>query len=408
MHKLMKIIVAFLISFLAIIQPTKSSYALDFDEILKDIQNLPVEKISFKKYEKLRAVQIFVLPKTPEELEAQMKIWKEVGVNTLILRVFHNEGDRYHFFLNSDIKKGVYFKTYKAPIIVDALAYFIPLAKKYGFKVFAWMTTRYADFKNGTLEKVIAYSPEKKTYYTAKGLNILSDEVQKYIISLYLDLSAYPIDGILLQDDLFLRFNEGFDHKSILRFKEETNLDVTPEMLFNTNGNGNGIKYNEHFWKWRKWKSKEIAKFVSNLSKEVKKINPSINIAVNLTYESITHPKGALAWLAHDINEFKNVSDYFSLMAYHRQIMDELKISLEDTLDYLDNMVEKSIEYFPEEPERVLFKIQIKDWKTNQAIDEKEIKRLIHSTKNLKKMSIAIVPYPPEIPYETVKNFFID
>ncbi len=404
----MKIIAILFISFLIIIQPTKVSQALDLEEVLRDIQNLPVEKISFKKYEKLRAVQIFVLPKTQEELESQMKIWKDVGVNTLILRVFHNEGDRYHFFINNDTKKGVYFKTDKAPIIVDALGYFLPLAKKYGFKVFAWMTTRYADFKNGALEKVIAYSPEKKTYYTAKGLNILSSHVQKYIISIFLDLSAYPIDGILFQDDLFLRFNEGFDHKSIIRFKEETNLDATPEKLFIINGNGNGIKYSDYFWEWRKWKSKEIAKFVNNLSKEVKKINPSINIAVNLTYESITHPKGALAWLAHDINEFKNVSDYFSLMAYHRQIMDELKISLEDAYDYLDNMIEKSINFFPEEPERVLFKIQIKDWKTNQAIEEKEIERLISNTKNLKKLSIAIVPYPPDIPYEVVKELFID
>jgi len=404
----MKIISVFLISFLAIIQSTKVSQALDLEEVLREIQDLPVEKISFKKYEKLRAVQIFVLPKTLEELEEKMKTWKEIGINTLILRVFHNKGDRYHFYLNSDKEKGVYFTTDKAPIIVDALGYFLPLAKKYGFKVFAWMTTRYADFKNGSLEKVIAYSLEKKTYYTAKGLNILSSDVQQYIISIFLDLSAHPIDGILLQDDLFLRFNEGFNHNSILRFKEETNLDATPEKLYNTNGNSNRIGYTELFWEWRKWKSKEIAKFVGNLSKEVKKINPSINIAVNLTYESITHPKGALAWLAHDINELKNISDYFSLMAYHRQIMDELKISLEDALDYLNNMVEKSIEHFPEEPERVLFKIQIKDWKTNRAIDEKEIKRLIYSTKNLKMMSVAIVPYPPEIPYEAVKEFFFD
>lgn len=398
-----------LILFVIFITSTnKLCHSLDIEEILKDIKDLPIEKITFerKDYEKLKAIQIFVLPKTSEELEKQMKLWKANGVNTLILRVFHNEGDRYHFFLNSDIKKGVYFKTNKAPIIVDALGYFLPIAKNYNFKVFAWMTTRYTDFKNGELEKVIAYSPFKKQFYNAKGINILSSNVQNYIKSLFDDLANYPIDGILFQDDLFLRYNEGLDEKSISRFNSEKGKNLKPENMFIINDNGNTVKYTDDFWEWRRWKSKEIAKFVDLLGKSIKKINPSVKIAVNLTYEAITHPNGALAWLAHDINELKNVSDYFSLMAYHRQIMDELKISLEDSYDYLARMVEKCIELFPDEPERVLFKIQIKDWKTNLAIDDIEIKELLKHTKNINKLSIAIVPYPPEASNEIIKILF--
>lgn len=398
-----------LVSFILLLQIFSVNYlfGLELEQILEEIKNLPIEKINFNlsEKEKLKAIQIFVLPKTQKELEEQMITWKNSGINTLILRVFHNEGDRYHFFIESPLKKGVYFKTKHAPVISDTLGYFIPLAKSYGFKVYAWMTTRYADFNND-LEKVVAYSPNKKIYYNAKGINILSENVQQYLNSLFADLANYPVDGILLQDDLFLRYNEGLDKDTFSKFKHETGINVSPQKLYITNGEENHIKYSEEFWIWRGWKSKKIAEFVGNLKKNLKKINPSLNIVVNLTYEAISHPKGALAWLAHDIEQLKNVSDYFSLMAYHRQIMEELKIDRETSFLYLADMVKKCIQKFPEEPQRILFKLQIKDWKTNEPITDAELLELIKYTRDIDKLSIAIVPYPPEPSPKILKSFF--
>lgn len=398
-----------LVSFILLLQIFSVNYlfGLELEQILEEIKNLPIEKINFNlsEKEKLKAIQIFVLPKTQKELEEQMITWKNSGINTLILRVFHNEGDRYHFFIESPLKKGVYFKTKHAPVISDTLGYFIPLAKSYGFKVYAWMTTRYADF-NDDLEKVVAYSPNKKIYYNAKGINILSENVQQYLNSLFADLANYPVDGILLQDDLFLRYNEGLDKDTFSKFKHETGINVSPQKLYITNGEENHIKYSEEFWIWREWKSKKIAEFVGDLKKNLKKTNPSLNIVVNLTYEAISHPKGALAWLAHDIEQLKNVSDYFSLMAYHRQIMEELKIDRETSFLYLADMVKKCIQKFPEEPQRILFKLQIKDWKTNEPISDAELLELIKYTKDIDKLSIAIVPYPPEPSSKILKSFF--
>ncbi len=382
-------------------------FGLELEQVLEEIKNLPIEKIKFKQFEtdKLKAIQIFVLPKTQKELEEQMIIWKNCGINTLILRVFHNEGDRYHFFIDSPLKKGVYFKTKHAPLISDTLGFFIPIAKEYGFKVYAWMTTRYADF-NGDLEKVVAYSPTKKNYYYARGINILSENVKHYLNALYTDLAEYPIDGILLQDDLFLRYNEGLDKDTFGKFKYETGLNISPQNLFLTNGDEKHVKYSEEFWIWREWKSKKIAEFIGDLRKNLKKINPSLKIVVNLTYEAISHPKGALAWLAHDIEELKNVSDYFSLMAYHRQIMEELNINKEFSFLYLADMIEKCIQKFPEDPQRILFKLQIKDWKTNEAISDRELLELMRYAKNIDKLSLALVPYPPQPSYEILKSFF--
>lgn len=405
--KFLKIILFFsFIQFLTI----NTIYGLNLEEILEDIKNLPVEKIHFdhQENEKLKAIQIFVLPKTQEELENLLIKWKENGVNTLILRVFHNEGDRYHFFIENPVKKGVYFKTKHAPIILDALDYLIPIARSYDFKIFAWMTTRYADFNNGDLEKIISYSPYKNTFSYAKGINILNDKVQQYLFSLFTDLARYPLDGILLQDDLFLRYNEGFDTDTLNQFMKETGIHITPKKLFIANGSENHVKYTEEFWQWRDWKSRKIAEFVRKLKNNINRTNSSIKIAVNLTYEAISHPKGALAWLAHDIEYLKDASDYFSLMAYHRQIMDELKIDKESSFLYLADLVEKCLQKFPKNPQKVIFKIQVKDWKTNEKISDDEIIELHNHTKNIDKLSLAIVPYPPEPSNKVLKLFFKD
>lgn len=389
----------------------KSSQAIELEEVLSDIKSLPVEKITIKKHyeddiKKIRAIQIFVLPKTDKELEKLLKVWKENGVNTIIVRVFHNPGDRYHFYANSDLKSGVYFKTNRAPMISDALGTVLPLAHSMGIRVYAWMTTRYADYNSNELEKMIAYSVNKKSFQQARGLNIFSSEVQEYILSLFSDLAKYPIDGILLQDDLFVRYNEGFDFKTMADFQQEMGFYPNPNILFKLNGNG-AVIYNDNFWIWRKWKSQKIAKFVGKINEKIKQINPSIKLVVNLTYEAIAHPKGALAWLAHDIESLKDVSDYFSLMAYHRQIMDEINISLQDSYIYLENMITKCMELFSASPERVLFKIQIKDWKSNEPININEILNLINYAKDIKNLSIAIVPYPPEAPLQILKTIFL-
>ncbi|MCX7769872.1 MAG: family 10 glycosylhydrolase [Proteobacteria bacterium] len=395
----------FYIIFIKLLVSSNPVYGLDINQILEDIKELPIEKIQFnqEEKEKLKAIQLFVLPKTIKELEDSMDAWKEMGINTLILRVFHNEKDRYHYFKESPINKGVYFKTNHAPVISDTLGDFIPLAKSRGFKVYAWMTTRYADYNHNDLDKVISYSPFKNTFSTSKGLNILSESVQKYLFSLFSDLASYPIDGILLQDDLFLRYNEGFDNNTLNKFKNETGININPKKLYIVNDNENHVKYTDEFWILRDWKSRKIAEFVGNLRNHIKKINPNVNIAVNLTYEAISHPKGALAWLAHDLEHLKNVSDYFSLMAYHRQIMDELKIDKKSSYIYLADMIEKCLQKFPEEPQRVLFKLQIKDWKTGEKIPDDEIIELIKHTKDINKLSIAIVPYPPEPTFEILK-----
>lgn len=393
----------------------KLSFALNVDDVLKDIKSLPAVKITYShpeekitkdnfNYDKIKAVQVFVLPPDIKEVKRLFSKWQECGVNTVIIRVFHNNGDRYHSGIKTHLKEGVYFKTSASPLIYDVLQDIIPIAKSYNLKVFAWMTTRYADYGVDNLEPVVAYSLEHQKYVTTKGLNIFSLAVQKHILKIFNDLASYPIDGILLQDDLFLRFNEGFNNSTVTLFKSETGKNAKPEHFFiRLNGK---ITYTDAFWEWRQWKSKKIADFISTLNENIKTKNSSLKLMVNLTYEAVSNPKGALAWLAHDLSVLKDVSDYFSLMAYHRQIKNELKLDFIQTKQFLQTMINQCLTVLPDAPQRFLFKIQVKDWDSNEPIEETELRSILSSATGIENLSLAVVPYPPDLTVSLLKELF--
>lgn len=393
------------------------AFSLTAEEVLNDIKNIPSvkiivpntelqdkKKVETKNFEQIKTVQVFVLPNNKEEINDLFVKWKKSGVNTIIVRVFHNEGDRYHYGIKSSLKEGVYFKTKEAPLIYDILEDIIPTAKRHGLKVFAWMTTRYADYDNNDLDRIKSFSFSEKRVLKTKGLNIFAPSVQQYLYKLFQDLASYPVDGILLQDDLFLRHNEGFNSSTVAFYKAETEKIAKPELFFIKNGKN--ISYTDEFWVWRRWKSKKIADFVSALNKNIKSVNPNIKLIVNLTYEALSNPKGALAWLAHDLQALKDSVDYFSLMAYHRQIMEELNLDFPNVQNYLANMVNQCLATIPDSPQRFIFKLQVKDWNTNQPIDEQEIRAVITSSKGLDSLSVAVVPYPPDLSSSLLKEIF--
>ena len=67
-------------------------------------------------------------------------------MDTLILRVFQNKGDRMYQFVTPRREEGVYFKTEYAPVVDDILGKVTEIAHRNGLEIFAWMTTRYANY----------------------------------------------------------------------------------------------------------------------------------------------------------------------------------------------------------------------------------------------------------------------
>ena len=98
---------------------------------------------------KVIAAQVLLFKSsTYEELEKEMAAMKASGVNIVIVRVFHNKGDRYHGFASqSKHQTGVYFKSSVAPVIDDVLTRIIDIGHRQGLLVYAWMTGRRIGWK---------------------------------------------------------------------------------------------------------------------------------------------------------------------------------------------------------------------------------------------------------------------
>jgi hypothetical protein len=159
--------------------------------------------------EPLRGVQVLLFES--EDLEGlidEMAAIKDIGCNTVIVRVFHNRGDRFYPFADPKCDAGVYFATDHMPVVDDVLGTMIAAAKANDLAVFAWMTTRYA-VAEGDEYGLLEYDFASKTLVPAFGVNLFDDDEVTRLVGLYRDLSAYAVDGILFQDDLILKHAEG-------------------------------------------------------------------------------------------------------------------------------------------------------------------------------------------------------
>lgn len=347
----------------------------------------------------IRAIQVPIFEgHTYQEVEEEIKVLQEKGYNTLILRVFHNMGDRPYPFVSNPKLSGVYFKTAHAPVIEDILGKITEIAHKQGLKIFAWMTTRHADYGVEGEESLRckAYYFRLRSIGNCRGLDLFNEEAVAHLERIYQDLSAYPIDGILFQDDLVLRHNEGFGEAAQRLYFKEYGKVFTPDGLYaDAYPLANGkvrVRYDKDFWEWSSWKNKRLLRVAKRLMNVVKKNNPDVKFAINLMYESISNPRGALAWLSQSLDEALRADfDLYAFMVYHRQIQDELDMSYSDVIKFVTMMTKEAKKKI--HPDKVIMKIQIVDWNTSAVLPPEEIDDVLEGILKEGEINIALVPY---------------
>lgn len=353
----------------------------------------------------LRAVQVmFFEGRTYAEVESEIKALKSSGVDTVILRVFHNRGDRFHPVARQGADRGVYFSTVNAPVVDDILPSVLEIAHRNGIKVFAWMTTRYADYGIEGELACASYDLSEKEYARCKGLDLFSDAAVERLEKLFSDLAGYDIDGVLFQDDLVLRHNEGFGVAAAAAFARDTGMKLDPESLYVRGLVAGQVHYTRLFWKWSSWKNRRLVGVAEKLMHAVKRKRPEAMFAINLMYESVTNPPYALAWLSQDINEaLKADFDYYSIMAYHRQMGQELQKDGAEIRNMIARMVADAA-ITVGDPGRVLMKVQTIDWKTGQPLEDDEVVGLIREIKGVRDVSVAVVPYRSGFPFAALSG----
>jgi len=354
--------------------------------------------------------------KTFEEMEKRVKELKNAGVNTIILRVFQNRGDRMYPFVTGHREEGVYFKTEHAPVVDDLLGKLAEIVHRNGLEIFAWMTTRYANYGlEGSPEyRCMKYNFETKKMERARGFNLFHPEVLKHLENLFRDLGRTPIDGILFQDDLILKHDEDFSPEANKAFLKEFGYLPDPELFYIDPYKSEAGKYyvkgyTDRFWIWATWKNRWLMNVAKRLMEVARESNPNLQFAINLYFEAVLSDVNGMAWFSQTLSgALKNNFDYYAVMAYHRQAMKDRNTELREAIDLMAEATQKAVEVVGD-PSKVLMKVWILDWKRNGGISnelasQKEIEDVLTAILKRGKVSLAFVPYIDPFPIDSLKG----
>ncbi|MBM4277178.1 MAG: outer membrane protein assembly factor BamD [Deltaproteobacteria bacterium] len=350
------------------------------------------------------------------EVEKRIKELKDAGVDTLIFRVFQNKGDRMYKFVKARHEEGVFFKTEHAPIIDDILGKIAEIVHRHGLELFAWMTTRYATYgvEKHTGYRSRIYNFETKKMEIGRGFNLYHPDVLKRLEGLFRDLGRYPIDGILFQDDLILRHNEDFSVEANKAFLKDFGYSPHPDTFYidpykSEFGKYYVKGYTDQFWTWAKWKNRYLMDVAKRLVAAARESNPKLQFAVNLYFEAVLNDTNGVAWFSQTLEEALNKGfDYYAVMAYHRQAMKGRGIELKESIDLMAEVSQKAVRSVGDSS-RVMMKIWILDWKSNQVVGyelapQKEIEEILGKILEQGEVSLAFVPYTHQFPLHQLKG----
>jgi len=349
--------------------------------------------------------------KNLEEVEKRVRELKNAGIDTLILRVFQIKGDRIYKFVKPRHDEGVYFKTEYAPVVEDILGKIAEIAHRNGIDLFAWITTRYAGFGlEGHPEyRCKSYNFETKKMEVGRGFNLFHPNVLKRLEGLFRDLSRYPIDGILFQDDLILRHNEDFSIEANKAFLKEFGFTPHPDIFYidpykSDSGKYYVTAYTDRFWTWANWKNRWLMDVAKRLMSTAKESNPNLQFGINLYYETILNHSNAVAWFSQSLSAaLEKDFDYYAIMAYHRQTMKELNMEEKKVFDLMAEVSQKAVKLVGD-PSKVLMKVQILDWKNYEVIPQKEVEEILSGILEQGEVSLAFVPYIHQFPLHLLKE----
>jgi biofilm PGA synthesis lipoprotein PgaB len=343
--------------------------------------------------------------KKPGEIAALFEKFKTHGINTLFFRVFQNPGDAFFRVLPRHAREGVYFKTRYAPVVSDLLPVICRIAHKKGLKIYAWMNTLRATFIrcSNSCKRVFLFDIHKGRIAAGRTMSPFDTRVRRCLRGLYADLAKNPIDGILIQDDLILHYSEDMSPAAIRKFKKDSGLKkFKPERLYILGKNRDGETrlegYQDAFWKWSTWKSRQLALLLKELTQVIKHVNPKLRTGLNVNYESLLAPENALAWFSRDIPTLEKIArpDYYVVMSYQRQMQRELKKTPEVVLGDIRAMVKTAVAIIPD-PGRWIFKVQTIDWKTRHPISQKQIRKVLATIQRAAPVHHCLMPYIPQL-----------
>ncbi len=323
---------------------------------------------------------------------------KQAGVNTLVFRVFDYE----HEPLS---ECGVYFETDHAPVKRDLLKEVVEKAHKENIQVYAWMTTMDCPWILADHPEwgVVAYDWDQGKYITNASwwlrVSPFNTEHREYLTKLYADLAHYNIEGIVFQDDLYLRDNEDFSSYAQEAYSEAFGNPLSIEIMYDEYGNPTpeGVT-------WIDWKCNTLMDMCEEIMDCVHALNPDCKFMIDLYYEGVYNPETCKKWYAQDAAlAIQSGFDYLYVMSYHRFIAGDTGLTAEKAIDLLADMTKIGIGLVG--PEKLIMKVQVYDWFTEKPVEDWEIEKAYTVLIEAGCQHIAYTPHHDKIPFELVRKF---
>jgi len=248
----------------------------------------------------------------------------------------------------------------------------------------------------------------------ARGFNLFHPEVLKRLEGLFRDLGRYPIEGILLQDDLILKHDEDFSAEANKAFLKEYGYLPHPDLFYiepykSESGKYYVKAYTDRFRSWANWKNRWLVNVAKRLMASARESNPNLQFAINLYFEAVINDFNGVAWFSQTLSgALENNFDYYAIMAYHRQAMKNRNIEVKEAIGLMAEAAQKAIEAVGD-PSKVMMKVWILDWKSNEAVSyelapRKEIEEILTAILNHGEVSLAFVPYIDQFPLHSLKG----
>ena len=285
----------------------------------------------------------------------------QAGIDKVIIRSFKN----------SHPQGGLYFQNSFFNVIypyLDELAGQLA-GNRSKLDLWAWMISRkfdwtaekrYFDYKytngkngNGDGERQIV-----------KKFDLFNPDAIKKVVGVFKQLAKKPIQGILIQDDLFFRHNEGFSNWGKAHFATNTSLPFRENLVLAPD-----TPYSQN---WNRLKINQINKVLRQVISACKKVNPTIKIGMNIYYETPFFIERSEKWYSHNLREILLTGiDHIYLMSYHRQMKKEMKHNDSKNKILFKQIVESA---FAVCGDKLVVKLQLKDWETGALIPVEELR----------------------------------
>jgi hypothetical protein len=277
---------------------------------------------------------------------------KDLGIGKILYRVFQDD----------EGTGGLYFTNTQFPTLEPALEKLIAGFDFKNLDLCAWMIARKFKWVRDT--RLLDTQYEKGERQVVAKLDIFNPEAVKKLITVYRELASHKIDCILIQDDLTLRYNEGFSSWGKAKFTSVTGVPAKESLMMQKN--------TPYYRRWNRIKINRLNDVLKALVQNCKMVNSGIKIGINIYYETPVYPDRAEAWYSHNLGDILQTGvDYIYLMSYHRQIKEELKLNETRNRWLFKQIVTKA---YQQCKEKLIVKLQLRDWTTSERIPAEEVR----------------------------------